>query len=65
MRPLGASSSVVLTGHPTASPETRQRLRPLSFAANRTGAKKGDTKDEETVNGCRDWRDSVIGMREH
>ncbi len=29
---MGAFSSVDLTGHPTASPETRQGLRPLSFA---------------------------------
>ena len=47
MRPRGASSSfVVLTGHPTASPETRERLRPLSFAVNETRA-KGKRKDDK------------------
>ena len=50
MRPQGVSSSVDLIGHPTASPETRQGLRPLSFAAKREEGKKGQ-KNESSKSG--------------
>ena len=37
---MGAFSSVDLTGHPTASPETRQGLRPLSLPRSKQGQKE-------------------------
>ena len=40
MRPLGASSSVVLTGHPTASPEPRQGIAPSFFCRKRNTGKR-------------------------
>ena len=40
MRPLGASSSVVLTGHPTASPGPRQGIAPSFFCRKRNTGKR-------------------------
>ena len=47
MRPLGASSSVVLTGHPTASPEPRQGIAPSFFCRELIGANKEEGKTKE------------------
>ena len=44
MRPLGASSSVVLTGHPTASPGPRQGIAPSSFCREQN---KGKRKEKQ------------------
>ena len=47
---MGASSFVVLTGHPTASPELRQGTAPSFFAVQQQGAKEGKMK--KGCSGC-------------
>jgi hypothetical protein len=41
---LGASSSVVLTGHPTASPESRHEVRPFSLPQTGQGRRGIDNE---------------------